>query len=510
MINFERLTDRLNTHRFKYIKPYNTDNAYDLIMKHLRNNNKIAIRGDWDVDGGASAKIIYNYFKGRNFIPTVFFGSKKSHGVTQEDINYCLKNSIDLYIIVDSSSNSLDELKEISNNGTDILIIDHHITNLDYSDYIQNNILMINSTMKYNEVLQNVSAGFLCHIVTSYWAYKEDRTINYENLIWGYVSLISDNCKTDDEYLQDIILNIQPLQEIYSPIELKLFYDKYTILSRSFLVYKFNNVLNNAFRMNRIDLIMDLFFNEDSEIKQRSKDMLLLLQETIKAKRNELISTHAKDLCVIKNDVIFMDLNKVLDYTDLSKNYIENATGLFASSISDLYKKPCVAYVNAEDGNIKGSGRDTANIFPFKDILQQYDIEGGGHFSAIGFKVTSLELPELFNIGKRFSDNKDEHKEDLIIIDYNELISCNYNLNTLLKIIAANNEICHSELKPIYIKFNLQDADSLKEFNKMIVYNFDFLEVKDLLKKCNKSDVVLASPIYSKYNELLINTKIIS
>lgn len=505
MIDFNEILLKINRHGFQYVKPYNTDKAYDLIKKHLSGN--IIIRGDWDVDGGLSAKIIHNYFRDNNYDANVFFGTKKTHGVENEDVEYCKNNKVNLYIIVDSSSNSIDALKQIISNGTDVLIIDHHVTEISYDEYEKENILIINSKMKYNEIIQNISAGFLCYLVTSYWRDKKSVGINKEDLILGYITLISDNCKTDDPYIQDIIFNIDDLREKYTPYEVCLFFDKYSRLNRNWLNFKFDNILNNAFRLNKIHYIEGLLFGEDEKTKEISKEGLVLEYKLTKEKRQTLIAEHLQDICKNYYGVIFVDLNKALQYTDLPKDYLLNSTGLFASNVSDVTNKPAIAYISQDTETLKCSGRDTRNNFPFQDILKQYELDGGGHYAAIGFKMPILELNELFNIGKRFADKINQRNTTIKIVNYNDLIQSDFNFNDLIKVIAYNNEIAHSELKPIQIKFNLKEADKIQEYNKMVSYYFGDYQVKDLLKKYSNDDTVLAQPDFSDNNTLIIQAK---
>lgn len=508
MLDFNLMLKNLNNHKFRYVKPTNTEEAYTMVKEAIYNNQKIAIRGDWDVDGGLSAKIIYNYFKRRLITPLVFFGNTKSHGVLDEDIEFCKSNNIGLYIVVDSSSNSLDILNKIANNGTKVIVIDHHVTTNTYKDFEDIGALLINSTLPDNKEIKSVSAGFLCHLVTAYWDSYENRNIDMQNLIFGYITLISDNCETDDPYLIDVVLNAYQLSEHYLPAEVHLFWDKFSTLTRKWLSFKFNNILNNAFRLNRIDLILDLFFNDDTEVKQKAYDNLQALNSKTKEQRNELIIKYLNTICKVYNGVVFVNLDEGMKHTELPKEYVLNSTGLFASNVSDLTNKPTIAYITQDEGIYKCSGRDIKNVFPFQDILRQYDLDGGGHYSAVGFKVPKLELNELFNIGQRFKDVIDKKPENLINVKFNDLLKSEFNVEDICSLISANNEVAHTTYKHISIEFNLEEAEKITEFSKMTSYKFFNLEVKDLLKKCSPKDTVLAEPSYTETNTLLISSKI--
>src|SRR5574344_275900 len=100
----------------------NMDIASRRIIKAIQNNERIAIHGDIDCDGVTSLVIMYKYLKNYNVVADILYHQRsEGHGIKINEVS----EDIDLLIIVDSSTNSVDECKEISKN-TDIIILDHH------------------------------------------------------------------------------------------------------------------------------------------------------------------------------------------------------------------------------------------------------------------------------------------------------------------------------------------------------------------------------------------------
>lgn len=107
----------------------------DLLLKHIKNNSKIFIQPDSDVDGFTSSAILINYLY--KLYPDFVLNNvkyemhnNKEHGIDTDFID----SDIKLIVAPDASSNEYDLHAAIKDKGIDILIIDHH--NADgYSHY---------------------------------------------------------------------------------------------------------------------------------------------------------------------------------------------------------------------------------------------------------------------------------------------------------------------------------------------------------------------------------------
>ena len=114
-----------------------------MLMKHIKNNDKIFIQVDSDCDGFTSSAILINYLNCLfpHFVQTNIsyrLHEGKQHGVILDTVPEGTK----LVIIPDAGSNQFEEHAALRNRGIDVLVIDHHEAEK-YSD----NALIVNNQM---------------------------------------------------------------------------------------------------------------------------------------------------------------------------------------------------------------------------------------------------------------------------------------------------------------------------------------------------------------------------
>ena len=113
-----------------YVNSYSLlDNIHEAVMrliKHLDLKSKIHIIVDPDVDGFCAASMVIRYIKliRPDIEVTYSLHTLKQHGISEDII---IPDDIDLLIIPDAGSNDVQQCKELSEKGIDIIILDHHI-----------------------------------------------------------------------------------------------------------------------------------------------------------------------------------------------------------------------------------------------------------------------------------------------------------------------------------------------------------------------------------------------
>ena len=105
----------------------NMEQGIDMLLNHMENKDLIYIGIDPDVDGFTSAAALINYLYEiypdivlQNFIYGLHTG--KQHGIILEEI----PKDVKLVIYPDSASNDLEQHKILSEQGIDVLVLDHH------------------------------------------------------------------------------------------------------------------------------------------------------------------------------------------------------------------------------------------------------------------------------------------------------------------------------------------------------------------------------------------------
>jgi single-stranded-DNA-specific exonuclease len=104
----------------------NIEAAVKMLFKHLKNNSRILIQVDSDVDGFTSAALLYNYLRANypNARINYQVHDQKRHGLDMVDSIY--QNKYDLIIVPDAGSNEYEKHKELKDLNIDCLVLDHH------------------------------------------------------------------------------------------------------------------------------------------------------------------------------------------------------------------------------------------------------------------------------------------------------------------------------------------------------------------------------------------------
>ena len=105
-----------------------TRKAVKRIKRALKNNERIAIFGDYDADGITSSAVLYEVFKFLCVEALVYIPhrDKEGYGLNIKAIKKISKKKIKLLITVDCGIKNIEEIKEAKRLGIDVIITDHH------------------------------------------------------------------------------------------------------------------------------------------------------------------------------------------------------------------------------------------------------------------------------------------------------------------------------------------------------------------------------------------------
>ena len=108
--------------RFKH-----TEEASRMLMKHLSASySRIGVHVDVDMDGLASGWVVSRLLlnSGKLASSKFYINDERVHGITGGIIEAVKLDKIDLLIVVDSSCNNIEELKQLP---CDVIVLDHHM-----------------------------------------------------------------------------------------------------------------------------------------------------------------------------------------------------------------------------------------------------------------------------------------------------------------------------------------------------------------------------------------------
>jgi len=106
--------------------------AVDRIFYGIDHGQKIALYGDYDVDGVTSVAFLARILQAYGATPTTFLPLRleEGYGLSREGVERCLGTCRpDLLIALDCGTSAADRIAEIEGRGVDVIVVDHHEAN---------------------------------------------------------------------------------------------------------------------------------------------------------------------------------------------------------------------------------------------------------------------------------------------------------------------------------------------------------------------------------------------
>ncbi|RPH91989.1 single-stranded-DNA-specific exonuclease RecJ, partial [candidate division KSB1 bacterium] len=124
----DRFFNPLNSHLHDPFLMRDMDRAVERIVTALGRRERIAIYGDYDVDGITAASMLYLFLKdlGGDVIPYIPDRQNEGYGISETGILELHRGGAGLIVSVDCGITSIAEVKITGKLGMDLIISDHH------------------------------------------------------------------------------------------------------------------------------------------------------------------------------------------------------------------------------------------------------------------------------------------------------------------------------------------------------------------------------------------------
>ena len=387
--------------------PYNLvdmEKACNRIYDSICTNEKIAIFGDYDVDGSTSTSIIINYFRSLDIeleyhIPNRF---TEGYGPSKEVFSKFKKNNVKVIITVDCGTMSYDEMKFAKNENLDVIVLDHHqpeITLPEAYAIVNPNRLDDNSNLNYLAAV-GVTYFFLIalnrKLRSMEWFSNND--LVEPNMI-SFLDIIALGTICDAVPLRGInrLLVIKGIEVMKKQLNvgLRSLIDKSLIkgkISAYDLGFKLGPRINAAGRLGRSSFGTELLTATDIANADYIADELDKFNKERRTIESYVLDSAEKQVTEEK-------LNKKLLIV-YGEGWHEGVIGIIASRLKDKYHRPCVV-ITVSKGKAKGSGRSMKGIDLGNLVIaaKQAGIidSGGGHSMAAGLSLKEDKIEELGN-----------------------------------------------------------------------------------------------------------------
>ena len=161
-----KFTKKTEVHKFLYSKlPHlippekldEIDKATNRLHEALKKNESILIFGDNDVDGITGTTLLVDFLRalGANVYFYIISRTSDRGNTISDSINYAKEQNCTLLITVDCGITAAGEIEEITKNGIDVIITDHH----EPTDRIPHCIATLNPKLKGSKYLNKDLTG---------------------------------------------------------------------------------------------------------------------------------------------------------------------------------------------------------------------------------------------------------------------------------------------------------------------------------------------------------------
>ncbi len=407
------------------------DRAVERIERAVKNNEKIMVYGDYDVDGTTAVALVYAFLRRLGHTNLTFYIPDRyveGYGVSIKSIDYAARKGVSLVITLDCGIKASEKVAYATSKGIDYIICDHHLP----AEHLPQAVAVLDPKRHdcpypFKE-LSGCGVGF--KLVQAYARRNGIPFSEVERLLdLVVVSIASDIVPLTGEnrilaHFGLKRLNENPGKGLLSIIKI-CGLDKHTITIDD-IVFKIGPRINAAGRM-RVD--------EDDENAAPSGghvavNLLIERNETAAEEFGSMIDSFNQDRKSIDRSVT-IEAHRLIESDPEMKNrkstviynpkWVKGIVGIVASRLIETYYRPTVV-MTMSNGFATGSARSVPGFDLYQavescaDLLENF----GGHMYAAGLTMKPENVGEFT---RRFNEYVEQHIDPQMLVPQVEIDS---------------------------------------------------------------------------------------
>ena len=368
------------------------DKAAERINQAIENAERIAVFGDYDVDGVTATALMYLFLQnsGADVVCSLPARESSGYGISKEAIDNLKKYNVDLIITVDNGVSSYEEVEYANSLGIDVVVSDHHLP----PGQLPNAVAVVNPLRADDQSPFKELAGV--GVALKLCAAVEGCGAGELLDIYGYLvamGTIADIMPLVGENRTIVRAGLAQMRECenYGLVALcEAAGIDLANIEASNVAFGISPRLNAAGRMDTADTALRLLITEDeeeaAEIANRLENLNQARRDTEAEIMKKISEELEKDPSITKKPIIII----------AAKDLFAGVAGIVCSRLVEQYGKP-VIIISIEGADAKGSGRSVTGfslheaIASCADMLQKY----GGHEMAAGFTLATQDTEKL-------------------------------------------------------------------------------------------------------------------
>lgn len=397
----------------------NIKEASELLIKKIREQKKIRIISDYDVDGIMSNYILFKGFQklGACIDYEIPDRIQDGYGINERLIKEAFDDGIDTIVTCDNGIAAQEQIAYGKSLGMTIIVTDHHdvpYTELENGERFYQ-IPQADYVINPKQADDSYPFPLLCGAGVAFKLIQYlYRLTGQEEQILELLEFvaIATVCDVVDLKGENRILVKEGLKKLNRTKNLGLQE-----------LIKANGLEEKTLSAYHLGFVIGPCLNASGRLDTAKRGLDLLLEEKLdkaikKAKELKMLNDERKDMTEegIKQAIAYteqMDLeqNKVLVL--YLPNCHESLAGIIAGRVRETYARPVFVFTKAEDGGVKGSGRSVEAYSMYEEITKCKELltKFGGHPMAAGLSMPKENLP-IFQ--KQLNEKTTLTKEDLV------------------------------------------------------------------------------------------------
>ncbi len=392
------------------------DKAVGIIDKAIRNQDRILIYGDYDVDGTTAVATVYRFFKHLYDQVGYYIPDRHSegYGLSMQAIDWAVENGYGLIITLDCGITANEQVTYANERGLTVIITDHHLPAVLPEAAAILNPKQADCPYPFKE-LSGCGIGFK---LTQAFASRNEIDEQYvmQSLDLLAVSIAADIVPILGENRILTHFGLKKLNEnptVGLRAIIQLCCDKKD-LNISDIVFTIAPRINAAGRMgdakNAVELLLS---NNMQEAESRAQ----VINETNTDRRDVDANITREAMLVAEATSDFNSRRTTVVY---GQNWHKGVIGIVASRLVEQYYRPTIVFSHA-DGLLTGSAR-SVNGFDIHNAISQcaeYVDQFGGHKYAAGLTLREENIEKFSSKFEEVVRNsiRDEQLVPLLEID---------------------------------------------------------------------------------------------
>ncbi len=378
------------------------DKAACLLADAIQANKKIAIFGDYDVDGACSAALFAGYLRKLNvqyqiYIPDRIF---EGYGPNSQSIQMLKENGSSVLVTVDCGSTSFEPLNEAKRLGMEVVVLDHH----QVGDALPQTDALVNPNRQ--DDLSNCGTCCAAGVVflTLVALNRELRkrgffNTNLEPNLMADLDLVALATVAD-------VVQLTGLNRCFVTQGLKIMHQRERIGLRALID---TARLNGKVEAWHLGFMLGPRINAGGRIGDAALGAKLLMSEN--EKEAQAIAAQLESLNKDRQTVEHLMVQEAIAQVDyqmairsiepqiIVANHAEwhpGIVGLVASRLKERFARPAFAFAVGFEGSGAGSGRSIGGVDLGSAVRAAVEagllVKGGGHAMAAGATIEASKL----------------------------------------------------------------------------------------------------------------------